>query len=253
MTFRILGGTGGLVMETARHRPAADRRACAGIALGALVLTAAADAAADGEKTPMFGGAVVGALGPDPRAAIVGVELEAAWWHGRFGLGLEGSMRWDIDGGDGGDGARAMVLGASARVRVLERLFRSLLEPRDVELGLELHGIIERTWWGGALSEERPIGRGLGLAVRLRGGADEDSTLLAESRLFVRVLSAHRTVAGAVARTTMSPAPAHDERRELTILVGIGAAFGAGELRYLDRFRLHPFDDSSLRSGPTGE
>jgi hypothetical protein len=230
-------------MTTARYRPAADRSTCAGIVLGALVLTAAADTAADGEKTPMFGGAVVGALGPDPDAAIVGVELEAAWWHGRFGLGLEGSMHWDIEG----DGARATVLGASARVRVLERLFRSLLEPRDVELGLELHAIIERTWWDGALSEASPTGHGLGLAVRLRGGADEDSTLLAESRLFVRVLSAHRTAAESVARTTMSPAPPEDQPRELTILVGIGAAFGAGEPRYLDRFRLHPFDESTLR------
>ena len=240
-------------MPTARHRPAADGRACTGIALGALVLTAAPDAAADGEKTPMFGGAIVGALGSEPRAAIVGVELEAAWWHGRFGLGLEGSMHWDIEGA----GARATVLGASARVRVLDALLPSLLEPRDVELGLELHGIVERTWWDGALSdgalsEASPIGYGLGLAVRLRGGADQDfsSTLLAESRLFVRVLSSHRTAAEAVARTM---APAEDEPRELTILIGIGAAFGGGEPRYVDRFRLHPFDSMTPWFAPTGD
>ena len=236
-------------MTTARPRPAADGSACAGIALGALVLTAAADTAADGEKTPMLGGAVVGSWGPDPRAGAVGVELEAAWWRGRFGLGVEGSMHWDIEGA----GARATVLGASARVRVLDALLPSLLEPRDVELGLELHGIVERTWWDGGLSAEDPTGYGLGLAIRLRGGAEQDfsSTLLAESRLFVRVLSSHRTADGVVARQ-VAPSPER-EARELTILVGIGAAFGGGEPGYVDRFRLHPFESLTQRLGSIGD
>jgi hypothetical protein len=186
----------------------------------------------------MFGGAVVGAWQPDPRAETVGLAVEAAWWRGRFGLGLEGSMHWDVSG----EGERATVLGASARLRVLDRLLPSLLEPRDVELGLELHGIVERAWWAGGSSGVDPTRFGLGLAVRLRGGVDEDfSSLLSESRLFVRVLSAHRRADESVARATRPPAD-EDEPRELTILIGLGAAFGGGEPRYLDRFRLHPFE-----------
>jgi hypothetical protein len=223
-------------MTPPRRRLAADGSAWAGIALGALALTAATDATADGESTPMFGGAIIGGRGPDPRAESVGLELEAAWWYGRLGLALEGASHWNL----ADDGARATVLGSSARLRVLERMVPALLEPRDVELGLELHGIVERTWWNDDRPQADPIAYGLGLALRLRGVADaEFSPLLTESRFFVRVLSSHPTGAEPLARS-MSPAGA--PARELTILFGIGAAFGAGDPRYLERFRLHPFE-----------
>lgn len=234
-------------LASARSRSATNGRAGASLALGALplalalALTAATagDAAADGERTPMFGGAVVGVRSPDNQSDSLGVEVEAAWWYGRLGFALEGSMHWVL----GGDGERATMLGASARVRVHESLLPSLLEPRDVELGLELHGIVARRWWEGAVAgaaaDESPVGYGLGIAARLRGGSDHEfSSLLAESRLFVRAVAFRPTGAEAVARA-MAPAAGGAEG-ELTILVGIGAAFGVGEARYLDRFRLRP-------------
>ncbi len=187
----------------------------------------------------MLGGALVGGRGPDPRADLVGIELEAAWWFGRLGLALEGSSRWSLEG----DVERATSLGASGRLRVLDRMIPSLLEPRDVELGVELHGIVERTWWSGGVPEESPTGYGVGLAIRLRGGSDDFPSVLTESRLFVRVVSAHRTVDDAA--RTMSPAEAGV--RERTVLFGIGAAFGAGDPRYLDRFRLRSLGDPTRR------
>lgn len=203
---------------------------------------AASDAAADGEQTPMFGGALVGGRGPDPRADLVGIELEAAWWYGRLGVALEGSSRWSVAGGEAG--GRATSLGASGRLRVMERMVPSLLEPREVELGIELHGIVERTWWSGGFFDDSPTGYGVGLALRLRGGSDDFPSVLTESRLFVRVVSADRTAADGAARTMAPPEPGVRER---TVLFGIGAAFGAGEPRYLDRFRLQPLGDPSRR------
>jgi hypothetical protein len=205
----------------------------------ALAVASAGDAAADGERTPMFGGAVVGARSPDNQSDTLGIEVEAAWWYGRIGFALEGSMHWVL----GGERERATVLGASARVRVHDSLLPSLLEPRDVELGLELHGIVARRWWegdvAGAAADESPVGYGLGIAARLRGGSDHEfSALLAESRLFVRAVAFRPTGADAVARS-MAPSGGGGAG-ELTILVGLGAAFGAGEARYLDRFRLRP-------------
>ena len=230
-------------MLPAPPRSAAAGRARAGLALGALVLAAATDAAADGELGPMFGGAVVGGHGPEPGADLVGASLEAAWWRGRLGLAPEGTVLWNL----GGDGARATTVGISARLRVHEQMLPSLLEPRDVELGLELHAIAERTWWDGAGRQDSPTGYGLGVAVRLRGGSDDFSTVLTESRLFVRAMSAPRAAGDAAARAM---APAEDRARELTILIGIGAAFGTGEPRYLDRFRLHPLELPSGLGGP---
>jgi len=225
------------VLTIARPRSAAARRARAGLAVGALLLLAATDAAADGEESPMLGGSLLAVRGPDPDAELAGAGLELAWWSGRFGLGLEGSGRWDLRG----DGARATVLGASARLRVMERMLPSLLEARDVELGVELHGIVERTWWSGSgpRAEQSPTDYGLGLAFRLRGVADAGATqLLAESRLFVRVLSSRQAQADVAART-MAPV---EQDRALTVLIGIGAAFGAGEPRYLERFRERPIE-----------
>jgi hypothetical protein len=202
-------------------------------ALAIGVLLVASPAAADGEQSPMFGGAIVGVSAPEHDAELVGAALEVAWWRGRFGLAAEGSLRWDVEG----EGPRATVLGVSARVRVLDRLMRSLLEPRDVELGIELHAVAERVWWGDADS----TGYGGGIAIRLRGGSDDDfSMLLAESRLFVRVLASRASREEQIVRREMTVGD--PERRGLTVLVGLGAAFGTGERRYLDRFRWHPFD-----------
>jgi hypothetical protein len=209
--------------------------------LGALVLTATTNAAAEGEKTPMFGAAVIGASAPEHEAELAGVALEAVWWRGWIGLAAEGSMRWDI----AGEGARATVAGASLRIRLLEYLLPSLLEPCDVAFGIELHGIFEHTWWVRDLPQQDSNSYGVGLAVRLRGGGDDDSSLLAESRLFVRVMSSRWETVEAVARTT---APIEDRAtRELTVLIGIGASFGAGEPGYVERFRMRPFDPAALR------
>ena len=79
---------------------------------------------------------------------------------------------------------RAAVLGASVRLLAFDTLVESLLEPRNVELGVELHGIVER-WINDDDSSTR---YGVGVALRLRGGSDYDmSNLIAESRFFVRV------------------------------------------------------------------
>ncbi|MDB4956672.1 MAG: hypothetical protein JWO36_4241 [Myxococcales bacterium] len=232
-----------MVMTTGGDARVASRSTHAGIALGVLLLTSASYADADGEATPIVGLAVVGgdsARTPEHDAALVGVAFDLAWWHGRFGLAAEASERWSLDP----DGGRGTVLGVSARFRVLERLMPSLLDPRDVELGLELQAIVERTWWNVSVLETDPTSSGVGLAIRIRGGADPDgSTRLAESRFFVRVMTSRWTSVDAVARTTM-PAGATD--RAVTVLVGIGASFGGGTAVYADRFRLQPFEPSLL-------
>jgi hypothetical protein len=95
-------------------------------------------AAADGERTPIIGGAVVGAATHED--ARGGVQAEATWWTWRVGVSAEGAMLWRAD-----DAAkRAAVLGVSARLLAFDTLVESLLEPRNVELGVELHGIVER-------------------------------------------------------------------------------------------------------------
>jgi len=128
------------------------------------------------------------------------------------------------------------VLGASLRALVADQLMPSPLEPRDVELGLELHGVIERAWSSRVDTGDDPAIRfGLGLAARLRGGGDDDSALLAESRLFVRVLWSGSHENQIVARTV---APVPD--REVLVIVGLGAAWGAGERQYADKFKTHP-------------
>lgn len=234
VVLRILGA---MLMRHGHGSPGAARVRVAG-ALGALVLTWTTHADADGERSPMLGGAVVGTHAGQHDAELVGVELEAAWWRGWLGFALEGSTHWDVDPQGG---RRATVLGASARVRLFDCLLPSLVEPRDVELGLELHGIVEHGWW----DHDDSTGYGVGLALRLRGGGDDDfSVLLAESRLFVRVVSSRWSAVEAIAR---SATPVEDPgTRELTILVGLGASFGAGERGYLERFRRRPFDSVIL-------
>lgn len=69
-----------------------------GLVLAALLI-APAIAAADGERTPMVAGTVVGAAAHERPLARVAVD--AAWWHWRFGLAAEGAMRWSGDDVDG--------------------------------------------------------------------------------------------------------------------------------------------------------
>lgn len=200
-------------------------------------------AAADGETSPMFGLAAVGGeveRSPTEQTSLAGVGLDLAWWHGRFGIAAEGSARWSVDS----VGARAFVLGGSARLRVAEGLVASLIDPRDCEVALELHAIVERAWWNQPISDADAVSYGLGIALRVRGGGDLDaSSLIAESRFFVRVMAAPWNGLEVIART-MEPVSASD--RSLTVLAGVGASWGTGSPSYVQRFRLHPFRGSLL-------
>jgi hypothetical protein len=193
------------------------------------------NAAADGEQTPMIGGAFIGGESARSPDGIYGGELEAAWWLGRIGVAVEGSLRETASGHQ--DSAK--VLGASARLRVFQSLVPSLIESRDVELGIELQAIVEHAWWDVDTGDRDALGYGLGAALRLRGGGDEDqSTLIAESRLFVRVIS-RRTHPGDLTPRTTMPSAVESTPNELLLLVGVGAAWGTGDHRYVDRFRWH--------------
>jgi hypothetical protein len=208
------------------------------LAIGALLVIGARDAAADGETTPMLGAAVIAAdtSTPEQEVVLAGVALDAAWWYGRLGLAAEGSARWSVDG----DRSRELVAGASARLRVLEGLSPSLMDPRDVEVGCELQAIVERAWWNTPVTTD-PVAYGGGIAIRIRGhgGGDPDmSTLLAESRFFLRVMASRTAVDTTTARTTM---PTTTSERALTVVLGVGASWGGGTPSYASRFRLHPF------------
>jgi hypothetical protein len=203
------------------------------IELSLIALGLAGTAHADGERTPMFGGSVLAAR-DGSRAALVGVELELAWWWRRIGFALEGEQRRAIDDDET---LGTSALGASARVLVVDQLMPSLLEPRDIELGVELHGIVERAWSSRADRGEDPAIRyGVGIAGRMRGGGDDGSALLAESRLFVRVLWARGDTTSAVARGETLVA---NHGSEALVIFGLGAAWGVGERAYADRFRRH--------------
>jgi hypothetical protein len=208
-----------------------------------ITLAGTRDAVADREASPMFGIAAVGGdseRSPDRDSPVGGVALDVAWWHGRFGLAAEGSALWTAED----DHARAFVLGGSARVRLLERIVPAVMEPRDVELGLELHAIVDRTWWNDGMSQADPVGYGLGLALRFRGNGDSDPTLLiSESRFFLRVMSSRWSEPEVLART-ISPMPASE--RSLTLIFGIGASWGVATPHYMRRFDLQPFRDAAL-------
>jgi hypothetical protein len=191
--------------------------------------------AAEGERTPMFGGALTYTDAPDRKVELVGGEIELAWWSGRIGLAIDGAARRAV----GDDGARSLAVAGSARVLVADWMWPSLLEPRDVEMGLELQAIAERTWWS---RDDSSDALGLGVALRMRGGSDwVFSQLLAESRLFVRVMDARDEVPDVVARAA-GPITDQPQRGGMTVMVGLGAAFGVGKSRYLERFRLKSVD-----------
>jgi len=187
------------------------------------------NAAADGETSPMFGGAVFGATTSQASDSAAGVELEAVSWHGWLGFAVEASAREPVDA----SGARPIALGGSIRLRLMQALVPSLLEPSDVELGIELQAIIERTLWNGELTGHEPTQQGIGLALRLRGSTDEDMPrLITESRFFIRVMS-WQAQDVEIARAMQPTTPAD---REVMVLVGIGAAFGGGDTAYLRQF-----------------
>jgi hypothetical protein len=203
------------------------------------LLLVGGDAHADDDRTPMFGITGFGAEAARPAARVAdlaGGTFEVAWWHGRLGVAGEASATWQLDGGR----ASAVAVGGSARLRVLERMVPSLMEPRDVELGLELQAIVERTWWSTDVGVD-PMARGLGIALRFRGYVDPPgSDVIAESRFFVRVMSSQWSEPDAVPR---GAAPVHnDPGAALTVLVGIGASFGACSPAYMERFRMHAFE-----------
>ncbi len=207
--------------------------------LGLLVVLDASAANAEGEYGPMFGGSLVATRGVTD-TGMAGGEIEMAVWHGRIGFALGLSRQAAVTGG----GLRETAIDASLRVLLLSHLTPSLLESRDVEVGLEAQGIVEHAWWSNDATERSPVSYGLGLALRLRGGTDDvRSTLLAESRLFVRAMTSRSDGVNIAARGGMSFGAGD---RELTVVVGLGAMFGGGQPRYADRFRMRPIDTQLL-------
>ncbi len=202
-----------------------------GFVVAALVSIVPVQAAADGEATPLVGASILWSPTDQDPAGMLGVALEAAWWHGPIGLAVEGSGRTHLAGSDQ---PRAVTLGASLRLRVLSWMTPSLMEPRDAEAAIELQGIVERFWWEGGATDAPDYG--FGIAMRVRGGADDGSLRIAESRFFLRVMATPAAPDRGIARSTMVPA----EPRQLAVLLGIGASFGGGEKHYMERFRWHP-------------
>jgi hypothetical protein len=201
-----------------------------GFVVAALVSIVPVEAAADGEATPMIGGSVVWSPTDQNPSGMIGAALEAAWWHGRIGVAVEGSGRtFTTDG----DKPRALTFGTSLRLRMFDGMYPSLMEPRDVEVGIELQAIVERFWWEGHGLDDPHVG--LGVALRVRGGADDGSTRIAESRFFLRVMAAPGRTDEVIARSTTTMLPS--ESRDLMLLLGIGASFGGGDPRYVNRFR----------------
>ncbi len=197
-----------------------------------LVAALVGTAHAEGERTPMLGGSLIAAAERDHGEAA-GAGLEATFWWGRIGLAAEGGARAEVE-----SGARTATVGASLRLLVFDELWPSLLEPRDVEAGLELHGVVERAWSNAVDAGVDPSVRyGIGIAARLRGGGDFDEQLLAESRVFVRVLWARGSDPPSIAARTDTTTV--DRNSGVLVIVGLGAAWGAGDRHYADRFRRH--------------
>jgi hypothetical protein len=193
---------------------------------------------AEGETTPMIGASVIG--GGENERGLVGAELETAWWYWRVGLAGRGSVLWTTDP----DGRNGFLVGLTARLLVYDTLVESVLEPRDVELGIELHGILEHAWW----SEQDPSNRfGFGVAVRLRGDSEYDGSLLAESRMFLRVMAEPRQPEPWIARSTTTMPHANEPVVGVMVMVGVGASWGRGDDGYLERFRLRAFSPAAQR------
>lgn len=184
---------------------------------------------ADGEYGPMFGGALIATHAPY-ETDVGGVQMDVALWRGRLGLAVEASHQADLEG----IGPSVTKVGGSLRLLLYRQMTPALLTPNeDVEAGIELHAlIVEHAWWWDDGREREPWSYGTGLALRLRGGTDF-ANILAESRVFLRVLAtpAMREEAS-FARMV---APGSD--RDLSIVIGLGAVFGGGNPPYARRFK----------------
>jgi len=187
-------------------------------------------ARANGELGPMVGGSVVATHGGD-ETDVAGVGAEIAFWYGHIGIGAEASRQWTV--GDV-EGPHVGTVAGSLRLLAFDHIVPSLLDSREVvDLGIELHGIVERAWWDD-LSNYRDS-YGFGIAVRLRGANDDDrSNLLAESRFFVRVMKTrHDDTMDIAARNTSSSSMTN----EVGVIIGLGALFGGGQPAYVEQLR----------------
>ena len=181
----------------------------------------------------MIGGALIATRAPDTELA--GVQLELSWWRGPIGIAVETSHQAGLD-------TQLTKVGGSLRLLLHHELTPSLIEPNhDCELGLELQGIVERSWWDDDRAHD-PTSYGAGLVLRLRGDTDFPN-ILAESRLFVRALWSRRddSMTSIARSTTMPPA-----ERGVLIVIGLGATFGGAEPGYTRQFRPHTFDSAML-------
>jgi hypothetical protein len=202
------------------------------------ILLAATAAHANGEHGPMFGGALVGAHGDEVDVAGVGVEI--VQWAGPIALAVEGQRHWQVD-----DSSAPQLTSVAGSLRLLafSHVMPSFLDAREVvELGLELHGIVEQGWWSTGERANAQPQYGLGAALRLRGATDDDrSNLLAESRVFVRAMWTRDDERDIAARGTL---PA--ERAGVTVMIGIGALWGGGKRGYVDGLRRDPTLDADF-------
>ena len=199
------------------------------VALLALVL-APTVAAAEGEYGPMFGGSIIATHATETDVAGVGAEL--AFWYGHIGVAAEASRQWTVDEVEG---PQTTAVAGSLRVLLFHHIVPSLIDSHElVDLGVELQGIAERTWWTDAPTAHEPVRYGFGVAVRLRGVNDDDrSTLLAESRVFIRFMKARESDADFAARETM-PSPFTEGT---SVIVGLGALFGGGQQAYVQQLK----------------
>jgi hypothetical protein len=207
--------------------------AVARIACAFALLVSSHAARAEGERSPMVGGSIVATRDVDA-GGFAGAGLEVAQWWGHIGLGLEGSRQWAIDS----MGPRVTTLAGTARVLLFTGMVPSLLEPSDCELGIELQGIVQRAWWANVAPAPADVEYGAGIALRLRGGSDDAFTplLIAESRVFVRVMRerAQPMQSGVIAKGDATIG-ARDEGT--IVLIGLGALFGGGDPKYVQRFK----------------
>jgi hypothetical protein len=206
-------------------------------ALLAIVL-AATGAHADGEHGPMFGGSIVAAHGDE--VDVAGAGLEVVQWIGPIGLAVEGQRQWQV--GDA-KGPQLTSVAGSLRLLAFSHVMPSFLDAREVvELGLELHGIVEQGWWDTGERANAEPHYGFGAALRLRGATDDDrSNLLAESRVFVRALWTRDDEREIAARGTL-PAT----REGVTVMIGLGALWGGGKRGYVDHLRRDPTLDADF-------
>lgn len=206
-------------------------------ALLAIVLAATA-AGANGEHGPMFGGSIVAAHGDEVDVAGAGVEI--VQWVGPIGVGVEGQRQWQVDDAEG---PQLTSFAGSLRLLAFAHVMPSFLDPRDVvELGLELHGVVEQGWWSTGERANAHPNYGLGAALRLRGATDDDrSNLLAESRVFVRAMWTREDERDFAARGTLPAA-----REGVTVLIGLGALWGGGKRAYVDGLRRDPTLDADF-------